>query len=259
MKLYEAQFSEALDRPESPAASKTIIIASTGRSGSHMLGHAMTETGAMGVPLEYCNELNLNRWRAMTGKQSVQDVLRAIMARRTTSNGVFAIKLHHGHLKALGGLRGALDFFPDPHIVQICRANILKQAISRTVAQQTGAWIDEMEGNGARPIYNRDLVLRNIEMLALNIAHWERDMRACQTRSLMIEYTQAIADTPDVLRRIAAFCGIESYGAVHAPPTRPQGSRLNDEWVERFYLRKDRTHSLLNRAIRKVKRMSGMN
>ena len=41
MSLYEDQFLEKndLNRVEKP--SKTLIIASTGRSGSHMLGHAL--------------------------------------------------------------------------------------------------------------------------------------------------------------------------------------------------------------------------
>ena len=61
--VYEEQFDAALDTGGVPA--RTLIIASTPRSGSHMLGHSMIETGVMGRPFEYVAPRNLARWKEM--------------------------------------------------------------------------------------------------------------------------------------------------------------------------------------------------
>ena len=48
MHLYQDQFSETHDLPVINKPSKVLIIASTGRSGSHMLGHALHQTNCFG-------------------------------------------------------------------------------------------------------------------------------------------------------------------------------------------------------------------
>lgn len=235
MKLYEAQFSETFDIDGGPAApSKTIIIASTPRSGSHMLGHSMTKTNAMGAPFEYCNSANLQQWRKILGVEDVRDVLRAIMARRTSPNGVFAIKLHHDHLAVLGGLDGAMDFFPNPHFVQICRGNLLKQAISMSVAQQTGVWISEQAGNGRKAVYSQPQITRNLRYLASQVAKWQAELAARGLPVLTVEFNQVATDVSAVLARLATHCGIDDFQTIVAPPTIRQSTSRSDEWVDRY-------------------------
>ncbi|MGL4237186.1 hypothetical protein [Tabrizicola sp.] len=53
MILYQKQFSDELDQPPVLWPQTTVLIASTPRCGSHMLGHAMAGTGLLGVAISY--------------------------------------------------------------------------------------------------------------------------------------------------------------------------------------------------------------
>lgn len=207
--LFEAQFDAVRDIAGAHEASKTLIVASTPRSGSHMLGHLMAETGAMGVPYEYGNPRNMPRWRKITGTGSVEDTLGAIMARRTTPNGVFAIKLHYAHLAPCGGLDRLLELFPDPRVIHIHRADLLRQAISLSRARQTDVWIDGMAGNGRRAVYDRAGIEEGLRQLALYNAEWRLDLAERKIPFMAVEFDRVRKEPGGVIREIAAFADID--------------------------------------------------
>ncbi len=141
MKLYEEQFSGSHDFPRQERPDKTLIIASTPRCGSHMLGHTLHETGAFGFPLEYANPANLREWKRRIEMESTEEVIRELTQRRTSPNGVFGIKLHYTHINVLGGFDGVQALFPEAYYVLLSRKDVLKQAVSLAIAKQTGVWI----------------------------------------------------------------------------------------------------------------------
>lgn len=235
MSLYEDQFSETLNVSGVPT--RTLVIASTPRSGSHMLGHSMIETGAMGRPFEYCNPANLKRWQNMFGTKGLRDTLQRLMEARTTPNGVFAIKLHLNHFNSLGGLEAIDEIFPAPKVIRILRGNILKQAVSITMAQQTGVWISGQRSNGLKPRYSYGKIRHNLSGLAMDNAMWDETLAGREV--LTVEFTQVASDTGRVLRDIAEFAGIDlDPGSLpERPPTKAQATSLSDEWVHRYRAR----------------------
>ncbi|TIX50423.1 Stf0 family sulfotransferase [Alteraurantiacibacter aquimixticola] len=252
MKLYQQQFDAKEDVDDGLATpTKTLIIASTPRTGGHMLGHSMAATGAMGVPYEYCQPGNFAHWRELTGKQEPADVLRAIMARRTSRNGVFSIKLHYDQMAVLGGPEALFELFPDPHFLHICRANILKQAISMAVARQTGMWISGQEGNAVEPRYSYNSIRSSLDHIAFQTAAWEDFFAARDILPLRVEFNQVAFSLPDTLMRIASFADIGKFAPVAAPPTTKQSSSRNDEWAERFIVQAS-SNSLLAKVGRKL-------
>ena len=132
-KLYKDQFEGHYDAVNSVAPKKTILIASTPRSGSHMLGHTMIKTAQMGVPFEYCNPPIMRQWKQELGLETVQEVMTTLMKKRTSSNGVFSLKMHLEHLDAFGGLAETISFFPNVKIIRIVRSDLLRQAVSLSV------------------------------------------------------------------------------------------------------------------------------
>ena len=224
MKLYEAQFSPELDAAERRDTLKTVIIASTPRCGSHMLGHSMMATEALGAPYEYCNPVNLSRWKELLGTRSAEETLRELMAHRTSANGVFSIKLHYDHLSELGGLDSALALFPDPHVVHIYRADILRQAISYSAALQTGEWIDGMPGNGRTAEYNHSEIAECLQRVATHNALWRLELKERGLPFMDVEFAVLLADTPGILHRIAALVDVtlDPGSLVETPPTKPQ-------------------------------------
>lgn len=224
--MHEQQFSTELDVENAPPATRSLIIASTPRSGSHMLGHSMTATNVMGRPFEYANLFNLPFWEKRFGTTGLPDSLAQIMRLRTTPNGLFSIKLHYSHLENLGGLTSVADRFPDPHFIFIYRSETLKQAFSLAKAHQTGVWIDGMQGNGKPFHYNYQQVRQALEEICLHNALWRHELKSLGVPVLELEFDTVRQNTPDTLRQIAEFADLQlsSADAVGTPPTRPQST-----------------------------------
>lgn len=235
---YEDQFSAKYDVLSAPTPTCSIIVASTPRSGSHMLGHAMSETNQMGRPFEYSPPQNAEEWQKRLGQPDMKSAMREIMKRRTTLNGVFSAKLHYEHLPLFGGLTPVLDFFPSPKFIRVVRADLLRQAISLVIARQTGSWISSMKGNGKTPKYNFQAIREELERVALHNALWDSELKAVGIPFLTIEFEASRTDTPNVLRRIADFCEIdlEPRALPAKPVTKPQAfAGRTEEWIARYH------------------------
>jgi LPS sulfotransferase NodH len=243
---YEDQFSSKYDVVGAPAPRCSIIVASTPRSGSHMLGHAMGVTDQMGRPFEYSPPQNAEEWQKRLGQPDMKSAMREIMKRRTTMNGVFSTKLHYEHLPLFGGLLPVVEFFPSPKIIRVVRADLLRQAISLVIARQTGAWISSMKGNGRTPQYDFHAIRRELERVALHNALWDSELKAAGIPFLTIEFEATRTDVSNVLRRIAEFCDISLASAAlpDKPVTKPQAaSGRTEEWIERYHADHQRTGS----------------
>ncbi len=226
MTVYENQFSPDLDMAAPVAVRRTLLIASTPRSGSHMLGHSLAATGAMGQPFEYCNPRNLQVWQRRLGTRGVHDTLAELMKLRTSANGVFAIKLHYAHLSVIGGLEAALEMLPNPAVVMIYRGDLLRQAISFSEAVQTDVWISGMPGNGKTAEYDPKAIRVYLEMLALHNSLWRVELERLGLDWLEVEFENFRRNVAGEVARVAEFAGIEvPLSALPTqPPTRRQSS-----------------------------------
>lgn len=235
MALYQDQFEEKHDfEPTQPV--RYLVIASTPRCGSHMLGHSLHETGRFGFPLEYANKANLQEWQRICGTKDAESTIRAIIQRRTSPNGVFAIKLHYSHIAALGGFTAVKRLFPDAHYVLLTRSNALNQAISFAIASQTGVWIDGQEGESSTAQYDRCLIDKCLRRVLKDNASWKYLLAANGCRHIEMDFDGAKGDIGGAIKRIADFMDIQVPDAVipEAPVTRRQGGTTNQEWAQRY-------------------------
>ncbi|WP_089676027.1 Stf0 family sulfotransferase [Vreelandella aquamarina] len=71
--FYAKQFGEDLNFPsfDNVEDVRCLVICSTPRCGSHMLGHSLYETGKAGFPLEYLQKNNLKRWSDVLGEKNL--------------------------------------------------------------------------------------------------------------------------------------------------------------------------------------------
>jgi LPS sulfotransferase NodH len=234
--LYEDQFSSRHDFPPAGPPVKVLVIASTPRSGSHMLGHSLHETGQFGFPLEYMNPANLAEWKRRLGVRDTLEALRHIQARRTSPNGVFSIKTHYSHLAQFGGFAGLATTFPDAYYVLLSRQNVLRQAISNSIASQTGVWIDGQKPNGNTARYSFRHVDGRLRETIRDTAAWRYVLAANGVNCIEMDFDVARRDIPGAVRRIADFMGValDPQRIPPAPVTRQQSDSLNEEWERRF-------------------------
>ncbi|MEF2070544.1 Stf0 family sulfotransferase [Consotaella aegiceratis] len=253
MPLYELQFSEELDVRQAPKPKTTILIASTPRSGSHMLGHSMLETDRLGRPFEYCNPVNLDEWKRRLGLTDTHAVMRELMARRTTPNGIFSVKMHFEHLEVLGGLERVLELFPDVRVVRIVRSDVVRQAVSLAIAQQTGVWISGQGNSGAEATYSYWQIRRALDQLLSDNYEWSKALRGAGISPMTVEFDEVRSNTTGVIRNIAEHAGVDAstLTTVQSPPTRKQSTPRSDDWCGRF-LEQDAKLKNLQRGVERI-------
>mgnify|MGYP002652342603 CR=1 FL=1 len=144
--LYEHQFDASFDHPAFDGTPRVLLLATTPRCGSHFLGHILSADGRFGCPFEYLHPSNMTRWREVLGHQRGAPLIPALASRRTSPQGIFAVKAHWPHFaRHWGRQRGALAAQPAA-VLRLYRRDILAQAVSFDVASQTGQWISAQPG-----------------------------------------------------------------------------------------------------------------
>ncbi len=237
MNLYESQFLDIHDQPTPQGEVRTLLIASTPRCGSHMVGHAMMRTGQLGVPFEYCNRANMAEWMRRLEQDTPEATLAALMARRSTANGIFGIKCHYEHGAVLGGADNLIAALPNVRVVHLRRADVLRQAISFAIARQTGVWIDGQVATSDTAIYDRGLIADCLEEIAVQNALWTSLFKECGIQPLEITYEDAVQDIGTVINSIARFAGVigpDQNLCVRTQTKRQSQPGRTNEWVERF-------------------------
>lgn len=227
---YPVQFSKRLDQPRRDWADRIVLIASTPRSGSHFLGHALQETGECGVPLEYLHPDNVRCWHTRFGRKPMPELFAEIVRHRTTPNGTFCVKAHWNQFKPhqddVDRLTRGLGI---DQAVWILRRDVLSQAVSYAIAQQTGAWI-----SGARewrkPVYSYDDVFRMARRVRAQNRAWSRYFA---DRPVLKVVFEEFRSDPDARARLGAALGIDA--PLDVPQrTKRQASSRNDDWKARF-------------------------
>lgn len=247
MKLYQTQFSVELDMPHPVDTLQTVLIASTPRCGSHMLGHAMASTGVLGVPFEYANPANLAEWMHRLDTPTPRATLSALMTRRTGKNGVFAIKAHFSHCEGLGGPDAFLDFWPNLTVVHLWRDDVLRQAISYAVARQTGVWIAGQEAEQLDADYDPALIAACLDDISIQNAQWISAFDAAGINPISLRYEDMATDMQSIISRIARHVNVVPDGTAPTAnilTARQSRTERTEDWIRRYV--SDRRRRALN-------------
>jgi len=244
------QFDPKWDFPEFLGEPKFLVLATTPRSGSHMLGHLLRETGLFGYPLEYFHPKNLAKWKKLAGSTSIRETLNYLIKRRTSPNGIFAIKLHYDHLDQLGGFQGLPKLFPEAQYIQLIRQGAVAQGVSRAIARATSQWIkttqdgpnEQHEANQRKtPTVHFDwkLVDLCIKDNLIKEAAWRYALNVLAVPRIEIFMESLLANQSEVLADVADLMKVELAEFTVSKPlsTKSQRTQLNAEWVK-LYLSK---------------------
>lgn len=266
MNLYEDQFSEKHDFPVIDKPSQILVIASTARCGSHMLGHALYKTNSFGFPLEYANRGNLPRWRQRFGTDRFADLMSLIQQHRTSENGVFSIKVHYNHLQQFGGFVNFKSMFPNAKYILLSRHDVLQQAVSLAIANQTGVWIAGQQPVNNLPVYDAEQITDCLRETIQYNASWRYMLAASGVDYLEMDFSQLKQNLTKSILKIAEFVGTEVSTLPTEQVTEKQSNNLNIEWARRFLEDVDLSEELLHpkrkaimpRVARKLQRILGI-
>jgi LPS sulfotransferase NodH len=232
----------------------TLVVFTTQRSGSNFLGSLLLQSWTYGWLGEWLNPVFEAEERDRQGvpkDASLVDYLCVVRnARRTPGKG-WAIKLMPDHW------RGAIDRFRKdegatlredklfqscfPHAIPIhlYRSDLIAQAVSLAIAQQTNVWRvfeGQPEDSAPMPVFDRAAIEKNLDCLKADNEYWQHCFERLQLTPMRVEYESLVANPRRILEQILQH-GLYPFEMERLPEeahTRRQGSAINREWIERF-------------------------
>jgi LPS sulfotransferase NodH len=203
-----------------------------------MLCDILAATELAGAPTEYFDD---NQRAVFARHWSVapdaREYLDAMIARKTSPNGVFGMKAFIGHLRV--ELRGFdLDReFPHLRLVYVRRRDHVRQAVSWSRAIQTGQWASDhpiLRGGELR--FDADEIASLIERIEREERLWEKLFAEREQEPLRIDYEDLAPDPATAVRRVLELIGVESGPGFEppAPTIMRQADDLSQEWVRRY-------------------------
>ena len=247
MTRWNDQFKEDRNFPiHSAAPTVRYIVASTPRSGSHFLGQMLRQTGLLGDPLEYFDRGNRKTWEhlASAANESTQTY---IERRRTTPNGCFGMKLHHTQLGSALREFAPSGLFGRHRFIFLRRRDVLRQAVSFSVASQTGSWISAVPVRSTAT-YDFDDITAYLTEVCLQEAQWRATLAVHRANYLEVMYEDVVRDPLAAIIRIADYLGVDSASIPAAnTATARQSTDITNQYVER-YLRDVRSNPEQSRS-----------
>jgi len=240
---------------------RSVVICTHQRSGSTLLGEAITFAGGMGIPLEYFHRGFRPALAARWGSIGTSGYVAALHRHRTDPSGILAVKLFWQDvadlaaeqdpaceaLRAIAPGEPAVDLYrraravldgvlPNAVWISLERRDAVRQAVSLERAAQTDVWRDI----GARDISGAPTPSYRFEALAARL-HWIRRARS-RWRSFFaangivpheICYEEMVRDPAGTLEGLCRLMG-RDCPPLPAARTRRQADSLSEEWTKRL-------------------------
>ena len=231
---------------------KTIFIATLPRTGSSLLAADMRTTNALGEPREWFLPQRIANLSEKWGvaENDLDAYIAGLRQRKSTDNGVVAVKLMVSHLSPLHDagvlpaqqrFRALLERFDEaPLVIRLLRADKLRQAISLLKARQTGKW-GVLKKAIAEPQYDYAELAKIIVQLVKWEAQWERELEESGIVPAMdFTYEELVDRRDETLLEIAQRLELPDAQSIVANRNRDdvklrkQADELTEAWFTRF-------------------------
>lgn len=217
------------------------VICTSPRSGSTLLCELLKGTGIAGRPDSHFHTPSFDRWLevyGLTDRQfashaaALDAVFAAAIAKGTGETGIFGLRLqrgsfsffqeqlavlHPGHTRDVARIEAA---FGRTRFIHLRRHDKLDQAVSLSIAEQSGLWHRAADGSEYErtappqaPKYDRDDIARHMEDLAGMDADWEAWFERENVMPLRLSYDDLAAAPRETLGRVLEALGLDPSGA----------------------------------------------
>lgn len=259
-------FNIAQDQPPPARLTGSVVVASTQRSGSTLLCSALERTGLVGIPREYLLPQFLEsgnrvlgaphptaseQWQRLLRRlrlkrawwgyweidpSTMAPYIQALVARRSSANGLFALKVHWEHFELARRMGFSPSLLPQPITwIHLERRDRIAQAVSFEKAMRSGAFVanEERSHSVDRLPYDDVGILRTYELLRQSASGWEHYFQSAGITPLPVVYEDLAADYEGTITRV-----LEALGFTNVPVPPPlhqrQANAVNKRWIEAF-------------------------
>ena len=235
------------------------VICAVQRSGSFLLCEALKNTGLAGVPEEYFlydpdgDNFENGPWAQENGANTRTDFINLVRDRGTTANGVFGTKLMWNYFpdvmstlqetpayRSLSPAELLNALFPNLHYIWMVREDKVRQAVSWTIAAQTGiyaAWQAEVQPPIQQPVYDFEQIDLLHRLVLEGEAGWDKFFTENQIRPMKVVYEELVEAYEETGLRILDFLGVPyPHDFVYGKDRKmkKQATGLNEEWAQKY-------------------------
>ena len=241
-------YEERFDWPPVVGTSRPYMLASVPRTGSTFLSHLLWSTGCLGAPLEYLNFEPTGPYGSVCDAPAEQiELWHRILARRTSPNGIFGVKIFPLQMEVLGranpkllaqAMRFLLANGPQSKVVQLRRRDTAAHAISLARASLSGIWRAEQEtgGTSEEPSYSEAIVQRAGRELEMQELAWQQMYRETGISPLVLWYEDVVEKPEAAIGQVADYLGVglDPTARIDVPEIRRQDQAGAQKWLDRY-------------------------
>lgn len=238
------QFLGASNRPVDEVRNSEIgsdvFLCFTNRSGSNFLARVLRSTGRFPLAEEVFNRDAIERRASAAGSSDFSQYCR--MIRETTAHGgsISAVKTSWHQLYFLYQMQLIPGVFRAPKFIHIQRRDVLGQAISFSLASQTGAWISNAGTTTKKAEFDELGILRFMERITISNARFEALFALLQPKVCKVYYEDLVADPDLVVRDIFETLDLlpdENPASLKVDMNKVGMRKQRNEFNEQFRLR----------------------
>ena len=244
---------------------RSVLVCTMRRCGSSLLGEALVRAG-LGCPLEYFHAVWRPGFEARWHAPELRDYVAALYRHRAAADGTLGVKLFWPDVlqtlrrwSPAGGDRAArlasggpadrarvhaevgellLELFPNPSVVFLWRQDLLRQAVSDLVAQQSGRWREVPGGStdpAWTPLYDRCAIDRRLSQFGRELRAWRDCLDHLGLPLVEVAYEELARDYRGTVRRVLrALLGERWDGEVPPPRLRRQADAASERLLLRY-------------------------
>lgn len=238
-RLFSELATEYRNAPERPVPvarpTRSYLMCFVNRSGSNLLAAALTSTRVLGVPVEPFSFPDIERVARVWQARTLREFALRVIDTGTTSNGVFGVKLSAAQLFHLARERVLADLLADPLYVLVTRRDTVAQAVSFTIADQTGRWTSD-GSSGVEPTYDPVAISKALHWIAQSQSAFETYFAMMDIQPLRLVYEDFVDGIDNAVASIAAALGVVEPVVVRPEgiKTLRQATSLNYQFRRRF-------------------------
>ncbi|MEM8612588.1 MAG: Stf0 family sulfotransferase [Cyanobacteria bacterium P01_H01_bin.105] len=231
----------------------SIIICSTGRSGSNLLGLTLGSIGYAGKASEFFRPDVLAKSEVGSNASELYAYMTTVYDQGSTPNRVFGVKLHWDHMadvlklvrtdplrKTQSDIEILSELFPNPKFVFIRRRNLVKQAISMEIGKQTGVYLirkKRLRNSSAhkeQTLFFKPLnIYRYKQGVQRRNQKWRSFFEKYDLPFFEVVYEDLVKDFDEIMRQVIEFAGVDlpETDIEITKATKKQGNKINERWL----------------------------
>jgi LPS sulfotransferase NodH len=198
---------------------RSYMVCALPRSGSSLLCEVLASTELAGAPAEFFEPT----------------MMAALLARKTSPNGVFGIKAMYHQMRDTLGSTSPAEYFPNLRYVYVTRRDRVGQAVSFARAIQTEQWTSH-QPRGKPPKFDRAQIADLLAWIEREERAWEDFFESEGATPLHVVYEDFVAQLEETVLSVLGFLEVSlpPQFTVPAPEMERQADRLSDDWKQRF-------------------------